>query len=163
MFIVVLGIVSNTGATATDNIQDQFDKLSCPMPSQTGLWNSSGVIQYEGATYNYPNVGNQTLTLTCTPIHTTDNVDYLYGSPGVAIGVFFYIGDYVSEIFGNKLVAIFTLIAYILTPANFDILGYTLSDVTGVALLFIIALYSFAYIAIGIFLYKTISPFAGLS
>lgn len=163
MFIVILGIVSNTGATATDNIQQQFDRLSCPMPSQTGLWNSSGVIQYSGATYNYEDVSTPVLTLTCTPIHTTDGVDYLFGSPAVALGVFFYIGDYISELFGNKLVAVFTLIAYILTPANFDILGYTLADITGVALIFIVSLYSFAYIAIGIFLYKTISPFAGLS
>lgn len=163
MFIVILGIVSNTGATATDNIQFQFDRLSCPMPVQTGLWNSSGIIMLTGGTYNYENVGSPVNTLTCTEVHTLDGVDYYYGQPAVAIGVFYYIGDYISELFGNKVVAIFTLISYILTPANFDILGYTLADVTGIALLFIIGLYSFAYIAIGIFLYKTISPFAGLS
>lgn len=163
MFIVILGIISNTGATATDNIQDQFDRLSCPMPSQTGLWNNSGVITYSGATYNYEDVSTPVLTLTCTSVHTLDGVDYLNGQPLAPVGALYYVGDYISEIFANKLVAIFTLIGYILTPANFDILGYTLTDITGIALLFIIGLYSFAYIAIGIFLYKSLSPFAGLS
>lgn len=163
MFILaIISIVGNSAPTSLANIQDQFDRLSCPMPSQTGLWNSSGVIQYTGATYNYPNVGNMTLTLTCTEIHTTNGVDYYYGAPGVAIGVFFFIGDYVSELFANKVAAVFTLIAYVLSPANFNFLGYGIEDITGIVLMFVITLYVFSYIAIGIFLYKVISPFAGM-
>lgn len=159
--IAILAILSNTSATALTNIEQQFDKLSCPMPSQTGLWNSSGVLQYTGATYNYPSVSNQTLTLTCTNIHTTDGVDYLYGSPGVAIGVFFFVGDYISELFANKVLAVFTLIGFVLSPANFNFLGYTLDDIVGVPLMFVISIYVFSYIFIGAMLYKIITPFAG--
>jgi hypothetical protein len=161
MLIAILAILGNTSATALTNIEQQFSRLTCPMPSQTGLWNASGVLQYTGATYNYPSVSNMTLTLTCTEIHTTNGVDYLYGSPGVAIGVFFFIGDYISELFANKLAAIFTLIAYVLTPANLSFLGFGIDDITGVALMFVISIYVFAYIFIGAMLYKIITPFAG--
>jgi hypothetical protein len=161
MFLAVIAIISNTGATSISNIQHQFDRIACPLPSQSGLWNSSGTIVLTGATYNYPNVGNQTITLTCTGIHTTNGVDYLYGAPGVALGVFFYIGDYVSEILANKVSAFFTIVYYILTPANFNVLGYTISDLAGIALMFVIAIYAICYIAVGAWLYKVLSPFAG--
>lgn len=159
--IAILAILGNSSATGVSNIEQQFARLSCPMPSQTGLWNQSGVIQYSGATYNYPNVSNQTLTLTCTEVHTTDGIDYLNGSPAVAVGVFYYIGDYISEFFGNKVVALFTLISFILTPANFNFLGFTTDDLTGVPAMLVTSLYIYCYIAIGALLYKIITPFAG--
>lgn len=164
MFVLaIISIIGNSAPTSLANIQDQFDRLSCPMPSQTGLWNSSGVIQYSGATYNYPSVSNQTLTLTCTEVHTLDGFDYAYGSPTIPFAGFpFFLGDWISELFANKVVAVFTLIVYVLSPANFNFLGYTIDDITGIALMFVISLYVFSYIAIGVMLYKIISPFAGV-
>lgn len=160
--IMTFAIVSNSGQTGTANIQSLMDRLGCPMPSATGLYNSSGTLIFDGGTYNYPAVGNQTLTLTCTEVHTLDGVDYYYGQPAVAIGVFYYINDYLSELFGNKVSAFFTMILYVLTPINFDIWGFTLADIGGTALMVVIGLYIFAYIPIGILIYKAISPFTGL-
>jgi hypothetical protein len=162
IIIMIFAIVSNSGQTGTANIQSLMDRLNCPMPSGTGLWNNTNVLTLDGGTYNYPNVSNQTLTLTCTDVHTADNVDYFYGQPAVAIGVFYYANDYLSELFFNKVSAIFTMIGYILAPINFDVWGYTIGDLSGVALMVVIALYVFAYIPIGIIIYKTISPFTGL-
>ena len=157
-------MVGNSAPTSIALIDEQFDRFACPMPSITGLWNASGVIQYSGATYNYPSVSNMTLTLTCTPIHTLDSFDYAYGSPTVAFaGTIFFISDWLSELIANKLVAFFTILFYILTPANFNILGFTIADLSGVALMLIIGIYALCYIAIGALLYKIVSPFAGAS
>jgi len=164
MLITILAILGNTSPTALANIENQFERLSCPMPSQTGLWNDTGVIRYSNFTYNYEAVNLNTPTLTCTEVHTLDGIDYKYGAsfltPAV-VGWAYYIGDYISELFANKVSAIFTLIAYVLTPANLNFLGFTIADITGVALMFVIALYVFAYIFIGAMLYKIITPFAG--
>lgn len=169
--IAILAILSNSSATALTNIQEQFDRLSCPMPSQSGLWNDTSVIpagniSYTGATYNWENAGGGNGaqppdTLTCTQVHTTQGIDYLNGAPAVAIGVFYYIGDYISELFANKVVAVFTLISFVLSPANFNFLGYTIDDIVGIPLMFVIAIYVFSYIFIGAMLYKIITPFAG--
>lgn len=168
-----MAIVSNSAPSSIAAIQTQFERFGCPMPSITGLWsqpesNGQGVnatnLQYSGATYNYPNVGNQTLTLTCTEVHTLDSFDYAYGSPTVAFaGTIFFISDWLSELIVNKLAAFFTILFYILTPANLNFLGFTIADLTGVALMAIIGLYILCYIAIGALLYKIISPFAGAS
>lgn len=161
--MAVLSIVSNTAPTSISNIQEQFDRISCPMPSNTGLWNNTGTLVFANATYNYPNVGNKTLTLTCTEVHTLNDFDYAYGSPTLAFAGFgFYIGDWISELLANKLTAFFTILFYILTPANFNILGYTLADIGGIALMFIITIYAVCYIAIGAMVYKIISPFSGV-
>lgn len=163
ILLAIISVVSNSGATATNNINDQFDRLSCPMPAISGLWNNTGTIELSGATYNYPSVSNQTLTLTCTEVHTLDGFDYAYGSPTVAFaGSMFFIGDWISELIVNKLGAFFTILFYILTPANFEVLGFTIADLSGFALMAVIGLYAIAYIFIGVFIYKTISPFAGV-
>lgn len=170
LIIALFAVVSNTGQTATANISNRFEELNCPMPSQSGLWslpNSNGqgtnstFLQYSNFTYNYPHVGNQTLTLTCTPVHTMDGLDYCFGCPTPpAVGVLIFVGDYVSEFF-FKAGAFGQLIGYILTPINFDIMGFTIADLDGISLMVVIGLYIFAYIPIGIFIYKAITPFAG--
>ena len=162
ILIMIFAIVSNSGQTGTANIQSLMDRLGCPMPSSTGLWNSSNTLILNNFTYNYPHVNNQTLTFTCTDVHTADGIDYNYGQPLVAIGVLYYANDYLSELFFNKASAVFTMIGYVLAPINFDVWGYTLDDLSGIAVMIVIALYIFAYIPIGILVYKAISPFTGM-
>lgn len=163
MFLAVLAIVSNSGATSISNISQQFDRLSCPMPSSSGLWNSTGTLMYTNGTYNYEAVNINVNTLTCSEVHTLDGFDYFYGSPTLPFAGFgFFIGDWISELIANKLSALFTIIFYILTPANFNILGYTIDDITGFGLMFVITLYAFCYISIGAMIYKIVSPFSGV-
>ena len=176
IFLTLLAIVGNASATSITNIQEQFDRMTCPMPASPGLWNSSNTLIYANGTYNYPNINNQTLTLTCTEIHTADNIDYYYGiftiqpffsngtgfSFGVPMGEFIFMGDFLASL-GDKIGAFFTILYYILTPANFNILGFTIADLSGIPLMVIIGIYALCYIAIGALLYKIISPFAGAS
>lgn len=170
LIIAVFAIISNSGQTGTANISNRFEELNCPMPEASGLWSqpasnglgdNSTFLQRNGETYNVPSDTNSTLTLTCTPVHTAAGVNYAFGRGlGVAIGVFYYINDYISEFF-FKAGALLQLIAYILSPINFDIMGFTIADLDGISLMVVIGLYIFAYIPIGIFIYKAITPFAG--
>ena len=160
---MIMAVVSNSGQTATANIQHQFNRLGCPMPEGSGLWNNSGVITRSNFTYNYEAVNQNVLTLTCTDVHTMDGIDYCFGCPSPpAVGILVFINDYLSELFGNKGGAIGTIIAYVLTPINFDVMGFTIADLSGLSLMFVIGLYIFAYLPIGIFIYKAIIPFAGV-
>lgn len=167
IFLAVIAIISNYAPTNQDTIQVLFDKLNCPMPAITGTWNSSGTIMYDGGRYNYNgNLGpsGTVLTLTCTPVHTLDGFDYFYGSPTLPFAGFpFWIGDFVSEIISNKLVAFFQLLSFVLSPASLNILGFTIADIDGLPLMFVIGIYLMCYIAIGAMIYKIISPFAGAS
>lgn len=161
LFLAIVSIVGNSGAQSAANITNQFNKITCPLPEISGLWNNTGTITRTGQTYNYPSVSNQTLTLTCTSVHTADGFDYCYGCPTVAFaGSMFYAGDWFSEMVGNKGSAILTLIYFFLTPANFNVLGYTISNLTGIALMSVILIYAIAYIFIGAMGYKLLSPWS---
>lgn len=160
MFLAVLAMVSNTSATSISNIQTQFNRISCPAPAFSGLWNNTGTIEYSGATYNYPNVSNQTLTLTCTSFHTPDGQDYNMGCPA-CVGWVVFVPDWLGSL-ADRVQGFFTIVYFILTPANFNILGYTIADLAGIALMFLIGVYAFCYIAIGAMLYKILSPFSGV-
>lgn len=162
LFLAMLAIISNTSSTSIGNIQSQLNRINCPSPEASGLWNNTGTITRTGQTYNYPSVSNQTLTLTCTNVHTANGFDYCYGCPTVSFaGMMFYMGDWVSEIVGNKGSAIGTLLFFFLTPANFNILGYTINDLIGVPLMVVIVAYAISYIFIGAMLYKILSPWSG--
>lgn len=161
MFLALLSIIGNSGAQSAANITTQFNKISCPLPEASGLWNNTGTLTRTGQTYNYPNVSTQTLTLTCTAVHTADGFDYCYGCPTVSFaGMMFYVGDWLSELVGNKGSAILTLVYFFVTPANFDVMGYTISDLSGVALMSVILLYAISYIFIGAMGYKLLSPWS---
>lgn len=167
LFLIFLAVISNASPTAIANIQIQFNKIGCPLPSITGLWNNTGVITFNpqsgNPTYNYPDKDNQTLTLTCTLVHTINGFDYLCGAPfSTFCGELIYIADYTSELLANKGSAIVTIIFFILTPANFNILGFTLADLTGIALMTVIGIYAICYIFIGAMIYKLVNPFGGL-
>lgn len=163
----MIAIISNYAPDNQATIQNLFDRINCPLPAITGTWNSSGTIMYDGGRYNYNgNLGpsGTVLTLTCTQIHTLDGFDYFYGSPTLPFAGFpFWIGDFISEIIANKLGAFFELMGFLLTPASLNVLGYSIADLSGFALMGVIALYIMCYIAIGALLYKIISPFAGAS
>jgi hypothetical protein len=177
IFLGLLGILGNSSPTSATNVYNQISKIQCPMPAISGLWNNTGTIVYQNATYNYAYAGSRTLTLDCSEIHTIDDKDYNYGiftiQPfftngtgfqfGVPVGYGYYISDAISELFVNKGGAIGTIIAFFLTPVNFSILGYTISDLSGIALMFIIALYAVSYLFISAMLFKLFNPFGSSS
>lgn len=128
-FMVVLAFIFSSSLTTINQLTN---RIECPFPAISGLWNDtsvvpSGVITYTNATYNWENGGNGTgaqppATLTCTEVHTAQNIDYYYGasflSPAV-VGWAYFIGDWLSELFANKVSALFTLFTTIINaPAE---------------------------------------------
>lgn len=86
-----------SGNIDDSGIPAEMEKIGCPMPSSSGLWNSSGTIMYSNGTYNYEAVGVPVNTLTCSNVHTLDGYDYFYGAPTVPFAGFpLFLGDWLS-------------------------------------------------------------------
>lgn len=179
MFLAVLGIVSNSSAESIDVIQGQMFIMNCPLPIYNGVATLDPIAPFNGFALNYTVTSNPDITtdfngtkFECTydplsaPPHLGANtVIYNYGATTffgtIPYGWLGYLSDTLGNIFG-RLQAMFTLISFFVAPTNFNILGYSLTDLGGFALMFVIAIYAFCYIAIGAFLYKTLSPFSGV-
>lgn len=112
--IIIVVLVSFVFQSVMTSLISVKNEVMCPWPAASGLWNNSGTITYTNQTYNYRAVNNNVLTLTCTPVHTPNGVDYNYGQPAVAIGIFYFFGDVLSEL-GHKIVAFFTLVGLFFT------------------------------------------------
>ena len=175
--IIILGTVSNTGQTSIRNIQGQLFIANCPSPIFEGRADNvdiSGFAVTYNVTHGVDIDGNPTANdqdkigtnFECTMTNGLFEVSTAtrqYGATLFSVipyGWVGYISDWLSLQL-SKMQAMFTLLAYFITPSNFDIMGFTLNDVGGMALVVIIALYAFAYLPILIFAYKTLSPFVG--
>ena len=162
IYILVIGIVSNTGTTAINNINNQLSKIQCPSPLYHGQDQGNGTVTYVSF-LNYGTFYQCAFCNTCVPTQPTITESYVnYNATVVNFpsGWFQYLGDtFTSYMF--KVGAIVNLLGYILTPINFNILGYTISSLTGIALMFVIFSYIIAYLGIGIMAYKVVSPFSG--
>lgn len=131
-------------------INNAIDALLCPAPEFTGLWNSSGIIMRVGDTYNYPNVNNQNITLTCTPVHTPDGLDYNYGEPAAPFfGAVIFAADALAEGF-YKVGNFFFIVGLILTP-----------PATFFAVQFLIPVFIGMYVMIGYGIYQLITGLLG--
>jgi len=178
--LMLFAIISNSSPTGLFNINVQFLKLSCPTPLDNGVDNMLNGTAGLDITYNVDIDGNATSNeqeivgtfYKCdadfssnpptTSIQTTIKQYKAVCFSVIPCGWFGYIGDYIS-ILAEKITAFFTLVSYILTPINFNILGFTIADIGGVGLMLVIGLYIFCYIGIGVFIYKTALPTGGVS
>lgn len=175
--IIILGIISNTGQSSIKNIQSQLFIANCPNPIFEGVATDvdiSGFAVVYNVTHNKDINGNPTTNdqdkvgtkFECTTPNNLFQVTTTtrqYGATlfsAIPYGWVGYIADWLSLQL-SKMQAMFTLLAYFITPSNFNILGFTLNNIGGMGLVIIIALYVFAYLPIMIFAYKTLSPFVG--
>ena len=168
--LMVLAIVSNTSEDSINNIEDQMFLANCPLPIFDQVATANDIV---GFAVNYTvTFGNGTDTdgsfFECTAEDGLFGVSVTvkeYGATlfsAIPIGWLGYLADSITVLF-ERLYAVFTLITYFVTPANFNILGYGLADVDGIALMLIIGIYALCYIAVGVWIYKTVSPFSGVS
>jgi|SRR6185503_8053707 len=173
IILVIFSIISNTGSSSINNISFQFHKITCPLPLSKGVDYLNGTIIYDtdingsatdieqekvGTFYKctQDSITGNLITTTVIKEYNANCFDV------IPCGILGYWGDYLS-ILTEKALAIFTLIAYVLTPINFSILGYTIMDIGAVALIFVIGLYAFCYIVIGVWIYKAVIPHGGIS
>ena len=165
LLIMIMSLISNTSPTALQRIQYQFDRLNCPFPLFTGQ--DQLIINGELAFgVNVTRVQNGDGTINGTryicafdplsgpngaTVFTVEYVNYQETCFGfIPCGWFTYAGDFLTKV-ADKFESFFSLIVYILTPINFDIMGFTLSDLDGLSLAIVIGIYIFAYIGIGAF------------
>lgn len=121
--IIVMVVFAFVFQDTLSGLSDAQERITCPWPASSGLWNSSGTLQYANATYNYPDVGNKTLTLTCTQVHTVDDVDYYYGCP-TCVGYFVFIADLFSSFF-DRIAAFFEMVAlFFVLPSEVTGIGW---------------------------------------
>ena len=177
---MLFAVISNTSSIGQDNIEFQMFLMNCPYPVYNAL-PMLDVDPIDGFTviytmnYSIAHV-NKVSVFECfdsnagLPLPRAPTVNLIVYEPTESFftafdNAFAWIG-YIYNLFTalfQKATALLTLVGYIVTPINFNILGYGISDISGTGLLFIIFLYAFCYISIGVWLYKVIMPFGGSS
>lgn len=179
LLLVVMSIVSNSGEQSLQEIEYQMYLFNCPDPIYQGTIDTQNAIIDGFVLTNYTITQSEVQsgffgysTFNGTQFQCNrDSITGAYGAniiikeygatvTNFPVGWFGYAGDWLSNGL-QKVQVFFTLIAFVLTPANFSILGYTLEDLGGIAVMFIVGLYAVAYIFLGAWIYKTVSPFAG--
>jgi hypothetical protein len=173
IFLIILAIVSNSSEESQERIQNQMFLMNCPLPSFDGRWNSTNVtiegfsvVLNDTAGVDYGGEGTvfrcQIAPLTPFPAFQVNmsNKNYTETTLGFPTGWFVFAGDFIGASF-KKITEMFVLIGFFVTPTNFNILGFTLNDIAGIPLMFVISIYALCYIAIGILIYKVVSPFSG--
>lgn len=175
MFLALLAIVTNVGEDSQERIQNQMFLMNCPPPIYDGVVNATAPgTTIDGFAFVYDeneviHNGNGTvIRCTITPltpfpafqVFMTEK-NYQEVTLGFPSGWFSYMGDFMGS-YMQRIIKVFELIGYFVTPTNFNILGYTLTDLSLIPLAMVIALYAFCYIGIGILIYKVVSPFSGV-
>lgn len=161
LILFIMALISNSGTDSTLNIQDQIYLMNCPFPVSNAIATDVGLNDF-GISYNL-DYGSSVLNNTGTFFQCTVTAPHLkgvsttikeYGATLFSVipyGWFGFAEDYISVGLGH-LGNFFTIVSYMVTPVNFSLMGYTISNVGGMALLIIIGIYVFAYIGIGAFL-----------
>lgn len=173
MFIlVIMGIISNTNERSFTQIENQIFLMNCPYPINGGTATN---INIDGLTANYTlvrdasNSTNYHLTVfNCEvtdpdiPTYSANIIVYETANNWFDVGTSYlaYIMNYIFS-FTKQIQGALTLFSFILTPANFEILGFTLNDLSGVAVAIVVILYLFSYAMIVAWLYVTFNPFKG--
>lgn len=176
IFLMVMGIIGNSNPTSQALVAHVFEELRCPMPegdgkafSNTGptrAWSDGNATEIDNRTYNIVSDSNSTKTLygsdgeLCTTISTPFGRNYAFGEPTLALGVFFFAVDYISEGF-HKIIATFFLIFLYIAPVEVEFLGFAIDELTLFGQLVVFSVYTFSYIFIGLGVYKLLNPFGG--
>jgi hypothetical protein len=170
--LIIMGIVSNTSETAIEAVENQIFLINCPMPLNGALATLDSI---NGLTVNYTIVyDNDTsdyhITLfictidTITGNFTVNTEVYTSGTDWFSstTGTLFYLSAGITSLL-EKVIAFLTLFSFILTPANFSVMGFGLADMSGTALMLIVAVYIVSYVFIVTWMWVTFNPFKGSS
>ena len=162
LIIAIMAVISNTGTTSQSNVSHQIFVMTCHLPVQNAIdhlyFDSQGnFIGYEN--FTYPNNGNGFGTYyECTSAGSQVNspnelITVIKGYNQTVVnfpsGWFVYLSDTMTVLSG-KASAVVNIILFILTPINLHVLGYGITDIGGVGLMFVIGLYTFAYVGIAL-------------
>lgn len=176
IFLILIGIVANSSEDSLLHIQQQMFLMNCPLPIYNGVAILNSI---DGYVLNYTVTKSNAIQSDFNGTRIDCYIDPLSADPQIGAsasivqygastfwgtipyGWLGFVSDSFQTLF-ERIQAMFTLIGFFVTPTNFNVLGYTIDDLTGIPLLVVIAIYGISYIFIGIMLYKVISPFSGV-
>lgn len=160
VIIAIMAIISNTGTTSQANISHQIFVMTCHLPVQNAIdhlyFDSHGnFVGYEN--FTYPANGNgfgSYYECTTAGNQVTSPNELIVVAKGYNQTVtafpsgWFVFGADTITVLGGKVGAVINLILFMLTPINLNVLGHGITEIGGVGLMFVIALYTFAYVGI---------------
>ena len=175
---MIFALIANASATGQQQITNQISIIGCQFPIQEGVFNqtsgeidhdreidtSTGFLTGSTTTVNEDKAGTFFVCTTSLDVGSGQQVPETIVVPKAysktcayvfPCGWFGWIGDSIY-ILTHKFSALLTLISYFITPINFNILGYTLADISGAGLFLVLSIYSFAYLGIGLFIFNAI-------
>jgi hypothetical protein len=168
--LIIMGIVSNTSQTAIESVENQIFLMNCPLPLNGAIGTLDQIV---GLTVNYTTVydndtSDYNITVficsidSITGAFTANTEVYTSGTDWFSstTGTLFYASATLTALV-TKGVAFLTLFSFILTPANFSILGYGIGDLTGASLAVVVGVYIVAYVFIGIWIFSTVAGALG--
>lgn len=167
-----MSIVSNTSEVGAERIEQQMFLMNCPMPTINVL---PTLVNITGFNVNY-NLNYSTAHANTVTVFECyiDSITEEFGASAVVYDPdegFFSLFDNAFAWMGymyssaqalfQKMYAFGTLVSYYISPMNFNVLGYTIDDLAGIALSVVIIIYSLCYIAVGAMMYKILVPSGG--
>lgn len=177
LVLFMLGFITSQTVLASTKIQIDVMKLQCPLPIYNGVenlyLNETGLQVFGNITYGDSVTENTTGTFyECQWDSTIDSPTYSiilkeYGTMCFAVipcGHLGYLSDTLS-VAGEKFLAFLSLISSFfisaLNPFEFEILDTGLADLPSWGQAFIVGIFVFCYVGIGVGIYKIVSPFGG--
>jgi hypothetical protein len=166
LLLFIMGIVSNSSQTSISRVEDQIYLMNCPLPLN-GARPDPASLDIVGLTVNYTTLYDNSTDYHVTVFHCFIDPntgafsvnDEVYTATtswfDTTTGTLFYASSTITAL-GQKAVAFLILLSFVLTPANFNVLGYGLDDLSGSALAVVVGVYLIAYVFITIWAYTTI-------
>lgn len=173
LFLATIQLVSTSTGEGLENVERQMFLMNCPPPFYDAKWNGTNVtIEGYNVVFNMSAVdfGGEGTVIRCLLTPNTpfpnfqvilSNKDYQATTLGFPTGGVSYFLDSMGSFF-QRINNFFFLVGFYVNPASFDILGYGFEDLSGLFLAMVILMYAMCYIAVGVMVYKIVSPFAGV-
>lgn len=167
IILLTMSLVSNSGATAIGNIENEIFLMNCPFPIADQIATLQSIDGFQ-INYTISTFGNGTTyegtDFNCyidpiTGAFTANTEIKEYGATLFSVipyGYFGFILDWSTTLI-DKIYHMATLVTFVMTPANFDVFGFTLEDLSGTALFVVVAIYLMAYLFIAVWVYSTIA------
>jgi len=171
--LIIMAIVSNTSETAFTAFENQIFLMNCPYPIFAGLASN---LNIDGLTVTYDLLRDNSTSDFHLTVFNCGIIDPDIPTYSVSTTVFTNAANWFTSATGflayamhgiyavaGQIQSILTIFSFILSPANFSLLGYGLADLSGAGLMVVIGIYIISYVFVAVWLYVTFNPFKGSS
>lgn len=160
---MVMALISNSSEGSIHRVENEIYLMNCPLPLNGAYPTNLDIV---GLTVNYTTIYDNSTEYNVTVFKCDINE---FGEPRIGAevytatadwfntttGTLFYASSTITAL-GQKAVHFLALLSFIITPANFEIMGYTLDDLSGLALGVVIGLYVISYVFIAVWIFTIV-------